>query len=107
MPSRALYRNTGSPLIAAVKNNDPTREILQLIPEHAGKREKNGATALSVALEMGMLKIAMLLAPYELMIRGRDGMFPLEYVMRKGMKQLALDLIDSARDALGELHWAA
>lgn len=44
-----------------------------------------------------MLKIAMLLAPYELMIRGRDGMFPLEYVMRKGMKQLALDLIDSAR----------
>lgn len=101
-----LYRNTGSPLIAAVKNNDPTREILQLIPEHAGKREKNGATALSVALEMGMLKIAMLLAPYELMIRGRDGMFPLEYVMRKGMKQLALDLIDSARDALGELHWA-
>ncbi|EFO61659.1 Protein 21.1 [Giardia lamblia P15] len=101
-----LYRNTGSPLIAAVKNNDPTREILQLIPEHAGKREKNGATALYVALEMGMLKIAMLLAPYELMIRGRDGMFPLEYIMRKGMKQLALDLIDSARDALGELHWA-
>lgn len=100
-----LYRNTGSPLIAAVKSNNPTRDILQLIPEHAGKREKNGTTALYLALEMGMLKIAMLLAPYELMIRGKDGVFPLEYVMRKGMKQLALDLIDSAKDAIGELHW--
>lgn len=104
--AQLLCRNTDSLLITAVKNGDPTRDILQLIPEYAGKREKSGATALFIALEMGMLKIAMLLAPYELMIRGRDGVFPLEYVMRKGMKQLALDLIDSAKEAIGELHWA-
>ncbi|TNJ27769.1 Kinase, NEK [Giardia muris] len=94
-----------SPLIAAILAGTPNGQILGLIPQYARRRDPNGTTALYTALERGMLEISMALAPYELLLRGRDGDFPLELALRKGMQQLALDLLDAARESIGELLW--